>query len=167
VDEGSKRCSKTTRIVKESERVTKAESMGRTPPSFRYLRSLPSSRSYAPVQLFEEALKLGEPEAHLLGAYGIFLFLVIASEPAIAKAQVRINPVIARAEERGSIFIMTQGHGRGVPGCSDFVFVSVPEHVCQSAQTPAYPGRQGAITSSRPPLPHLRAPAPVYKVAGR
>ena len=40
-------------------------------------------------------MKLGEPEAHLLGAYGIFLFLVIASKPAIAKAQVRINPVIA------------------------------------------------------------------------
>ena len=31
----------------------------------------------------------------MLGAYGIFLFLVIASKPAIAKAQVRINPVIA------------------------------------------------------------------------
>jgi hypothetical protein len=69
--------------------------MGRAPPSLRSLRSLPSSRAYAPAQLFEEALKLGEPEAHLLGAYGIFLFLVIASKPAIAKAQVRINPVIA------------------------------------------------------------------------
>ena len=42
-------------------------------------------------------MKLGEPEAHLLGAYGIFLFLVIATKPAITKAQVRINPVIARS----------------------------------------------------------------------
>jgi len=37
--------------------------------------------------LFEEALALAPNEAHVLGAYAIFLFLVIATEPAIERAQ--------------------------------------------------------------------------------
>jgi hypothetical protein len=84
-------------------------------------------------------LKLGEPEAHLLGAYGIFLFLVIASKPAIAQAQVRNIYLICDASCDAKALYRR---------CSDFQFLSAPDDVCQGVQAPAYARREGAILSA-------------------
>jgi hypothetical protein len=45
------------------------------------------------TSLFEEALKLGgETESHIVGAYAVFLAVVVRTEAALARAQVRKAP---------------------------------------------------------------------------